>query len=197
MCLFVGKSPGNRPHLVSKVDDIVDIDARQVTDGRVGIRFAAPPVLVLVYNTRALLLEDFVRLLRKLTERSKIGTDLRFRYTPEQVLDSQRIEREQAAAVSTLHASNGESAPVVTALGSWYASAARSTPHAHPVPLPTRTSPYASPSKSVEGAGRPNAHAPEGPLKTVLDVNPGPCMNALTPWVPVLLFFWPRLLVDL
>lgn len=171
MCLFVGKSPGNRPHLVSKVDDIVDIDARQVTDGRVGIRFAAPPVLVLVYNTRALLLEDFVRLLRKLTERSKIGTAVRFRYTPEQVLDSQRIEREQAAAVSALHASNGES-PALTAMGSWYASAARSTQHAHPVPLPTRTSPRGSPSKSVEGAGRP--HAPEGPLKTVLDVNPGP-----------------------
>lgn len=187
MCLFVGRSPGNRPHLVSKVDDIVDIDARQVTDGRVGIRFAAPPVLVLVYNTRALLLEDFVRLLRKLTERSKIGTAVRFRYTPEQVLDSQRIEREQAAAISTLHASNVESVPT---LGSWYASAARSTSHAHQGPLSMRTSPRASPSKFVEGVGRLNAHAAEEPLKTVLDVNPRPfrvCTDS--PWFPVLLFF--------
>ena len=168
VCLFVGKSPGSKAHLVCKVDEVVDIDARQVTDGLVGIRFAAPPVLLLVYNTRALLLEDFVRLLRKLTERRKIGTAVRFRYTPEQVLDSQRIEREQTAAVSTLQASTSASVPasVANAMGSLYASAARSAAPA--VHLPTRTSPS---SKSAEGAGRQSAF--EEPLKTALDVRPG------------------------
>jgi len=106
VCLFIGKSPGITPHLGCKVDDITDIDSRQVSDGCVLLRIATPPVLVMIYNTRALLLEDFVRLLRKLTERRKVGNVVRLRYTPEQVLESQRIEREQAAAVTNLHLLN-------------------------------------------------------------------------------------------
>ncbi len=192
VCLFVGKSPGSTPHLVCKVDEVVDIDARQVTDGLVGIRFAAPPVLLMVYNTRALLLEDFVRLLRKLTERRKIGTAVRFRYTPEQVLDSQRIEREQAAAMSTLQASSSVPsasvpASVASAMGSLYASAARSATHA--VHLPTRTSPS---SKSAEGADTQSAF--EEPLKTALDVRPGsPCARALPSVAPSPVALWATL----
>jgi len=152
----------------------MDIDARRVNDGCVGIRVGAPPVLVMVYNTRALVLEDFVRLLRKLTERRKIGTAVRFRNTPEQALQSQRIECEQAAAMS-LHSRSINSAlmqqsaavpkNVANVFGGLYMSATGShtSGHSQPVQLPTCTSP---------GGGL----ADESPLKAALDVR-SPCFS--------------------
>ena len=73
----------------------MDIDSRQVNNGCLGLRMAEPPVLLMIYNARALVLEDFVRLLRKLTECRKLGTTVCFHYPPEHVLDGQRIERER------------------------------------------------------------------------------------------------------
>ena len=172
VCLFVGKSPGSRPHLVCKVDDVVDIDARQVNDGIVGIRVGAPHVLVMIYNTRALLLEDFVRLLRKLTERRKIGTAVRFRYTPEQVLESQRIEREQTAAVTNLQASSSANGTSVfqgktDVLGSLYMPiGGHEAAFSHAVHHHTHTSPGGG-SRRDEGSET----VLEEPLKIALNVS--------------------------
>ena len=131
-----------------KVDDVVDIDARKVNEGCVGLRVGAPPLFLMIYNTRALLLEDFVRLLRKLTERRKIGNSVRFRYTPEQVLESQRIEREQAAAMTSLHhnsTSRSAAVPksVSNVLGDLFlnVSGGHTAGSSRPVHLPVRTSP--------------------------------------------------------
>lgn len=162
MCLFVGKTPGHRPHLMCKVEDVVDIDARQVNDGCIGLRISAPPVQVMIYNTRALVLEDFVRLLRKLTERRKIGTSVRFRCTPEQVLESQRIEREtmtNGSANSAVLPAN-----VANVLGGLYMQASASDAAA--ASATTRTLPGASAAQYTSSAEAP----PIQPLKKAFDV---------------------------
>ena len=111
VCLFVGRPAGRGaipapgPHVVCKIDDITDIDARQVNAGCLSVKIAAPPVLVMMWGTRALVLEDFLRLLRKLTESRKVGTSVRFRYSPEQVLESQRVDGDAMKAAVPVGAS--------------------------------------------------------------------------------------------
>jgi hypothetical protein len=147
---------------VCKVEDVVDIDARQVNDGCIGLRLSAPPVQVMIYNTRALVLEDFVRLLRKLTERRKIGTSVRFRCSPEQVLESQRIERETVTNGSI----NSAVLPanVANVLGGFYMQASAS--YAGAAIASTRTSPSASAAQHASSAEA----TPSQPLKAALDV---------------------------
>ena len=112
VCLFVGRPAGRGaipapgPHVVCKIDDITDIDARQVNAGCLSVKIAAPPVLVMMWGTRALVLEDFLRLLRKLTESRKVGTSVRFRYSPEQVLESQRVDGDAMNAAVPVGASS-------------------------------------------------------------------------------------------
>ena len=162
VCLFVGKMPGNRPHLVCKVENVVDIDVRQVTEGCLGLRISAPPVQIMIYNTRALVLEDFVRLLRKLTERRKTGTAVRFKNTPEQVLESQRIERETMTNVSANSAMLPAS--VANALGGLYMQASASHAAA-PNNLATRASPGGTAAQPTSADAPPSQ-----PLKAALDV---------------------------
>ena len=103
----------------------MNIDSRQVNNGCLGLRMAEPPVLLMIYNARALVLEDFVRLLRKLTECRKLGTTVCFHYTPEHVLDGQRIERERELAASMSMSKSGSAAvphSVANVLGAMYMS---------------------------------------------------------------------------
>ena len=116
----------------------------------------------MIYNTRALVLEDFVRLLRKLTERRKVGTAVRFRNTPEQVLESQRVERETRET-----ATNGSAmvpTNVANVLGGLYMHASGSHPAA-PNNLATRT----SPGGTVQPIPCADASTHQ-PLKAALDV---------------------------
>ncbi|EKX32708.1 hypothetical protein GUITHDRAFT_148425 [Guillardia theta CCMP2712] len=90
ICVFIETDGGGGRSLACKVEDLSDLDSKKLPEGCLGLRFSSPPVQVMLFNARAILLQDLLRLLKKLTEKRRVGSSLRFRFTPLEVLQADR-----------------------------------------------------------------------------------------------------------
>ncbi|KAJ1472041.1 hypothetical protein T484DRAFT_3468721 [Baffinella frigidus] len=116
--LVVSAKESNTP-LECKVDSMVAMDTRRLNEGSVAIRFASPPVSLQLFNARALLLEDLVRMLAKLASGRRLGVAVQFSSSPTAVLASlshtvysRQPNEVSINSVSTMHSLGKEPRPI-------------------------------------------------------------------------------------